>query len=78
MPCGGPSQEVAYRQGERAFEEIMELLVKKYYISKDLHAAYEALPIGFMKDGAIEYDKAKETLKKAIQELIWIDDCYTW
>jgi len=57
MPVGGPSQEYAYIEGEKAFLQVMGLLKSHYGVS---------LPLIDMG-----WETAQEKLKEAVQELIW-------
>ena len=69
--CTGPSIKDAYRRGEEAFEEIIKLLETKYYLNSNPCD----LPHGMSQMLKKEWYEKKEELKKAIQEMFWIDDC---
>lgn len=59
MPCGGPSQEYAYIEGEKAFLQVMGILKNQYGVSLPLVDLYS------------NWEKAQEKLKEAVQEMIW-------
>lgn len=58
MPCGGPSQEYAYIEGEKAFLQVMGILKNQYGVSLPLVDLYS------------NWEKAQEKLKEAVQEMI--------
>lgn len=64
----GPIKEFAYRRGEDATADIMELLWQVYGVSPP----HEILGTQKMRD---EWHAAQQKLKEAVQELIWIDEC---
>ena len=74
MACMGPSKESAYKKGAEAFKEVVELLEKKY----GLNRAPCNLPYGFSQRMRKEWVQQKCKLRRAIQEMLWIDDCDSW
>lgn len=81
MPCMGPSQDEAYRQGDKAFEEIYALLTSKYHVtdadlrvpSHDENGKPITGPVfGFPSEDA---RKLKAKLKAVVREILWQDAC---
>ena len=64
MPCMGPDIYYAYDQGEKAYSEVIKLLEQKYHITDHPGPFFDK-----------DFNKAKENLKKAIQEVMWMDAC---
>lgn len=68
----GPSKDEAFDRGERAYEEVKELLKQKYAAIDDT--------LGF-NFGALtqrNLDLKYRRLKRVIQEILWDSDCHTW
>lgn len=67
MSCTGPSKEAAFNTGEKAYQDVLELLQTKYHIAKKPSLFFEK-----------DWEKAEKDLKLAIQEMIWVDHCDGW
>ena len=74
MPCGGPSQGLAYRQGDEATDEILKLLKEKYAAFKMPLPEKGNLCYGFMKEHNDKFDVLEKTLRDTVKELIWNSD----
>jgi hypothetical protein len=64
MPCGGPSKEHAYKQGDKIADEVLEYLRLNHAMSKG-HLV--------MKVSKEEWEAESQKLRAAIREMIWID-----
>lgn len=76
MPCTGPSKDIAYLEGEKAFEKIMKLLESEYRVdneekNKEMIKNSPLYPIRLTS----HWYESKRKLKEAVQEMIWAQSC---
>lgn len=71
MPCDGPNKEYSYERGAKVYEEVMTFLKEKYRIEDPGREIYFPILREHWIIGA-------ENLKKAIQEMVWNQDCVNW
>lgn len=74
MPCTGPSQEQAYKNGELVYKELIQKLIKEYGIVKPKKASSR----GYIGRWEEEYLETVKALEQNIKELIWISDCLSF
>ena len=88
MACGGPSKDYAYLQGEKAFEQVLELLETEFQV-RNPHKFAEHLEAKDYVEGDIrraqlnwtrrevaEWDENTKELKELLCKMIWANDAY--
>lgn len=79
MPCMGPSKEFAEHVADEIFEEVLQLIKDDHHIDRPIAPVFVAGPDGhrnlsmnLQKKYDDEWGEAKENLRKALRELVWI------
>ena len=69
MPCDGPHQEDAYKAADAFCAEVLVMLKERYQVQEPM-SGWPALKG--------DHEKAKEQLRSALRELIWVEYCDSW
>jgi len=71
----GPSKDDALERGEKIYKEVMDLIVEKHGVRGPIGDGDKSM---FAKRLTRDWQRNEMKLKKSIQELCWVDDCYSF
>lgn len=75
MPCDGPSKKYSDLCAKAAFEEIIQLLREKYQVTP---SNYCGIIRYIASNCEVDYKLEEQKIKKALEEIFYLEACANW